>query len=227
MSTTPGATWKIYPTSCGIWNRYRWISRTRSHWVARAPFGRTVFWDAEIVEDQPNALLSWQAVGATAVPNKGSVRFSEAPAGHGTVVAVSLRYSPPAGMLVLRGSRVRNQVSRLRAICTASVRCLRQVRRHPPRVRPPVERSAIGSLANRCGCGRDEGCLLERAEGRAGRDAFLIRRSSIRATRSSRSPPPRSAVRTCICDGYHPHHGARRYSGPRVHGRGGRGRSAR
>lgn len=71
----------------------------RSHWVARGPAGTTVEWDAEIVEDQPNTLISWRSLPDAQVDNAGSVRFERATDGRGTLVRVSLDYSPPAGAL--------------------------------------------------------------------------------------------------------------------------------
>ena len=72
-------------------------SPTRSHWVARAPAGRTVEWDAEIVNEVPNEIIAWKSVGEPDVSNAGAVNFSEAPGGRGTIVRVTLDYEPPAG----------------------------------------------------------------------------------------------------------------------------------
>jgi uncharacterized membrane protein len=71
----------------------------RSHWKAKAPAGRTVEWDAELVEDRPGELISWRSLEDADVENSGSVRFSPAPGGRGTEVRVELRYSPPGGGL--------------------------------------------------------------------------------------------------------------------------------
>lgn len=69
-----------------------------SHWIARAPGGRTVEWDAEIVEDVPNEFISWRSVGdEDSVRNAGTVRFLTAPADRGTEVHVSLSYDSPVG----------------------------------------------------------------------------------------------------------------------------------
>ena len=68
----------------------------RSHWVAKAP-GGTVEWDAEITEDEPGVVLSWESIEGSDVPNGGSVRFAAAPADRGTEVHVMLRYDPPGG----------------------------------------------------------------------------------------------------------------------------------
>lgn len=72
-------------------------SSTRSHWQAKAPAGRTVEWDAEIVNEVPNEIIAWKSVGDPDVSNAGSVNFSDAPGGRGTIVRVTLDYEPPAG----------------------------------------------------------------------------------------------------------------------------------
>jgi uncharacterized membrane protein len=69
----------------------------RSRWVAKAPAGRTVEWDAEITEDRPNELIAWRSLEGADVDSVGSVRFERAPGGRGTIVKVEMRYSPPAG----------------------------------------------------------------------------------------------------------------------------------
>jgi uncharacterized membrane protein len=68
-----------------------------SHWVAKGPAGTTVEWDARIIHDVENKLISWQSLEGSDVASAGSVNFEEAP--HGTRVRVRLQYSPPAGKL--------------------------------------------------------------------------------------------------------------------------------
>lgn len=75
----------------------RKIDDKRSHWAAKAPAGVTVEWDAEIINDEPNALIAWRSLYPASVDNAGSVRFIPAPGGRGTEVHVSLDYIPPAG----------------------------------------------------------------------------------------------------------------------------------
>ncbi len=70
-----------------------------SHWVAKAPGGRHVEWDAEVVEDRPQQLIAWRTVDGAAVSNSGQVRFAPAPGGQGTEIHVELDFSPPAGRL--------------------------------------------------------------------------------------------------------------------------------
>jgi uncharacterized membrane protein len=69
----------------------------RSHWVARAPAGKTVEWDSELVEEVPNELLAWRSLPGSEVPNEGIVWFAPAPGDRGTEVRVELRYDAPAG----------------------------------------------------------------------------------------------------------------------------------
>jgi uncharacterized membrane protein len=64
------------------------LNETRSHWIANAPLGNSVEWDAEIITDTPNRLISW-----------ASVRFTPAPPGRGVEVKVVLEYSVPGGAL--------------------------------------------------------------------------------------------------------------------------------
>ena len=71
----------------------------RSHWKAKGPAGKTVEWDAEIVEDRPNELIAWRSVPGSEVENAGSVRFLPAPGGRGTEVHVEMDYNPPAGLV--------------------------------------------------------------------------------------------------------------------------------
>ena len=76
------------------------VTRTgegRSHWVARAPLGGRVEWDARIVNERENELIAWQSLEGADVPNAGSVQFRELPGERGTEVRVVLEYRPPAG----------------------------------------------------------------------------------------------------------------------------------
>ncbi|WP_310419093.1 SRPBCC family protein [Chamaesiphon sp. OTE_8_metabat_110] len=75
------------------------INETRSHWVASAPLGKSVEWDADIITDLPNQMISWASVPDADVENSGFVRFTPAPPGRGVEVKVVLEYSVPGGAL--------------------------------------------------------------------------------------------------------------------------------
>jgi uncharacterized membrane protein len=75
----------------------------RSHWIAKAPAGKTVEWDAETIEDRANEMISWRSLPGADVYNAGEVRFSPAPGNRGTEVRVMIEYHPPVGKL---GSKV-------------------------------------------------------------------------------------------------------------------------
>ncbi|MEH2252828.1 SRPBCC family protein [Nostoc sp.] len=71
----------------------------RSHWIANAPLGISVEWDADVLEDRENEFISWASVEGADVDNSGFVRFQKAPGDRGTEVKVVLEYNPPGGAL--------------------------------------------------------------------------------------------------------------------------------
>ena len=68
----------------------------RTHWVVKAPAGKTVEWDAEIIEDVPDTSLTWRSLDGADVPNSGRIEFRDAGA-RGTVVTATIAYEPPGG----------------------------------------------------------------------------------------------------------------------------------
>ncbi|MEH2284846.1 MAG: SRPBCC family protein [Nostoc sp.] len=70
-----------------------------SHWIANAPLGNSVEWDAEVLEDRENEFISWASVEGADVDNSGFVRFKKAPNDRGTEVKIVLEYNPPGGAL--------------------------------------------------------------------------------------------------------------------------------
>src|SRR5207237_8217414 len=68
-----------------------------SHWAARTLGEKVVEWDAEIIEQRENEMVSWRSVPGADVDNAGSVWFTRVPGGNATVVRVELKYLPPAG----------------------------------------------------------------------------------------------------------------------------------
>ena len=69
-----------------------------SHWVAKAPLGSTVEWDAEITSEHENERIGWKSTEGSEIPNSGVVEFLPTST-RGTEVKVTLTYEPPAGYL--------------------------------------------------------------------------------------------------------------------------------
>jgi uncharacterized membrane protein len=73
------------------------LDENRSHWVAKAPAGTKVEWDATIHNEVDNQLIAWRSLPGADVNNAGSVHFTPARGGSQTEVRVVLSYQPPAG----------------------------------------------------------------------------------------------------------------------------------
>ncbi|MBD2294254.1 SRPBCC family protein [Anabaena sphaerica FACHB-251] len=71
----------------------------RSHWITRGPLDSSIEWDAVIIEDRENELISWASVQGADVDNSGSVSFQPAPGNRGTEVKVVTEYNPPGGAI--------------------------------------------------------------------------------------------------------------------------------
>ena len=69
-----------------------------SHWVVKAPAGRTVEWDARVTDEAENQYIAWEAEPGADVPNSGRVEFRDAGM-RGTVVSATITYDPPAGIV--------------------------------------------------------------------------------------------------------------------------------
>ncbi len=77
----------------------REIDNKHSHWEAKGPAGRTVEWDAEIINEVENQLIAWRSLADAQVDNAGSVHFTPSIDGCSTEVSVHLQYNPPGGMV--------------------------------------------------------------------------------------------------------------------------------
>jgi uncharacterized membrane protein len=73
-----------------------------THWVARAPVGPRVEWDAEVTADEPGERIAWRSVEGSTLMNEGEVRFIPTHSASGmqsTRVEVSMRFQPPGGIV--------------------------------------------------------------------------------------------------------------------------------
>lgn len=73
--------------------------KDHSHWVVKGPAGVKVEWDAEIFQEKENEIIAWKSVEGSAVPNAGTVQFTDLGEERGTEVLVELVYEPPAGVI--------------------------------------------------------------------------------------------------------------------------------
>lgn len=74
------------------------LSNTTSHWVVKAPAGRTVEWDATITEEKAGELIAWASAEDADVPNSGRIEFRDA-GDRGTIVTATIAYDPPVGVV--------------------------------------------------------------------------------------------------------------------------------
>ncbi|WP_278983870.1 SRPBCC family protein [Sphingobium yanoikuyae] len=74
------------------------IDDTTSHWVVKAPGGKTVEWDAVITEERPDEMIAWASTEGADVPNSGRIDFRDA-GDRGTFVTATILYDPPAGFI--------------------------------------------------------------------------------------------------------------------------------
>lgn len=91
------AFWRDFTRLPEIFDRLesvRTLEDRRSHWKLALPMDRTLEWDAETTEDQPNSRIAWSSLSSSA-PHSGIVRFETATGQRGTKVSVEIH---PAGL---------------------------------------------------------------------------------------------------------------------------------
>lgn len=72
------------------------LDERHSRWQADTPLGTTLEWQAEIIKDEPNRLISWQSLPGGSLSTAGSVKFE--PQGSGqTKLTLNMKYDPPGG----------------------------------------------------------------------------------------------------------------------------------
>ena len=69
-----------------------------SHWVVKAPGGKTVEWNSRVTDEAENRHIAWASEPGADVDNAGRIEFKDAGA-RGTVVTLNLVYDPPAGVV--------------------------------------------------------------------------------------------------------------------------------
>ncbi len=110
------ARWRDAATQPLVWAHFAELTNATergAHWLVRAPLGRTLEWDATVVEERSPELIRWQTTEAADVPNEGSVEFRDAPGEHGTELTLRVRFEPPAGAIGEAGARVFDDAPKL------------------------------------------------------------------------------------------------------------------
>lgn len=73
------------------------VSDTKSEWTAKLPGGAgSVSWEAEIVEDHYNELISWRSLPGSTIDNAGHVSFKDG-LNNETEIKVRITYRLPGG----------------------------------------------------------------------------------------------------------------------------------
>lgn len=75
------------------------VDGRRSHWVIKAPAGKTVEWDSDLTEEVADEVLAWESVAGADIKNAGRIEFRDGPPGRGTEVTATIVYEPPGGDL--------------------------------------------------------------------------------------------------------------------------------
>lgn len=71
----------------------------RAIWTIKAPAGRSVDVETEIVREEDGELIAWRSVAGSDIDTEGRVSFSDAPGERGTRVEAIIAYKPPGGAL--------------------------------------------------------------------------------------------------------------------------------
>jgi uncharacterized membrane protein len=123
--------WRDVENHPRFMRRVERVERTgehRSHWVATAPGGMRVEWDAEMVDDRPNALIAWRSLTPAPLWTSGSVRFERGPHGRGTIVRLEMDVRPAGGAIAAalasllgraHGMQAREDLRRLKQLLEA------------------------------------------------------------------------------------------------------------
>jgi uncharacterized membrane protein len=69
-----------------------------SRWTIKAPVGSAVELVTRITEENPGESIAWEAEPESDIKTEGGVEFLDAGPARGTMVRLTLRYDPPAGI---------------------------------------------------------------------------------------------------------------------------------
>ena len=69
----------------------------RHEWTVSGPAGRSLSWEMELVDDEPDDHLRWESSGGTPVFDSLTASFEPAPKDRGTFVTLEMQIDPPGG----------------------------------------------------------------------------------------------------------------------------------
>jgi uncharacterized membrane protein len=75
------------------------IDAKRSRWAIQAPGGRSVELVTKIFQEEPGESIAWESEPDSEIQTQGRVEFLDAGPGRGTMVRLTMRYDPPAGIV--------------------------------------------------------------------------------------------------------------------------------
>lgn len=85
------------------------LDNKRSQWQAKIPNNMlAIKWEAEIVKEEKDGLLSWQSLPGATIENAGKVEFRDALGDQGTELRIMITYRPPAGNIGSQVARLFN-----------------------------------------------------------------------------------------------------------------------
>lgn len=75
------------------------LDGNRTCWTIKAPLGSSVEVVTKITDEEPGKAIAWQSELGSKIETDGRVEFIDAPPERGTYVRLTMRYSPPGGII--------------------------------------------------------------------------------------------------------------------------------
>jgi uncharacterized membrane protein len=75
------------------------LDRRRSRWMAVAPLGVSLEWQAEVFNEREDEMIAWRSLPGGDVESAGTVHFESLADNQSTKVSVTMKYNPPAGRI--------------------------------------------------------------------------------------------------------------------------------
>jgi uncharacterized membrane protein len=104
----------------------------------KTPAGKSIEYDAEIVEDVPGHRIAWRSLPGASVPNCGQVTFYAAPGDRGTEVIVEMQVAGPLASTIA-GAEAKGDLRRLKQVLETGeiVHSDASIHRGPHPAQPP------------------------------------------------------------------------------------------